>query len=223
MSQTMFRFVLSVAVLLLSCAFSWGLGSEVTYTDGEVTLTHGGASSDAAAGTAVREGDVVRTGADSVAVIRLADGSEVKLRENTVLAFDSLSGGVSLTLRTGGVFSKVVRQLAGRYTVRSGRTVAGVRGTEFFVAYGRTIDDQPDIWLCVNSGSVEVSIPEAGQSVLVEQGKGINIVGGKKLTVPRSYPWTRKLNWNTDPAGGSVADRTNLDQAYGDLLNQDYD
>ncbi len=85
------------------------------------------------------------------------------------------------------------------------------------------IDSEPDIWLCVNSGTVEVVIPDANQSILVEQGKGINIVGGRKLTAPRSYPWTRKLNWNTDPRSGAVADRTNLDQAYSDLLNQDYD
>ena len=53
-------------------------------------------------------------------------------------------------------------------------------------------------------------------------GKGINIVGGKTLTKPRFYPWTQKLNWNTEPDAGDVIDRTDLDQAYSDLLDQDY-
>jgi hypothetical protein len=97
-----------------------------------------------------------------------------------------------------------------------------VRGTEFFVAYGRTVDAQPDVWLCVTEGTVEVALNASNQSVRVEAGKGINIVGGTKLTVPRSYPWTRKLNWNMDPTKGRVADTTDLDQAYSDLLNQDY-
>jgi ferric-dicitrate binding protein FerR (iron transport regulator) len=191
--------------------------------DGDVTVTRGAAVQAASEGTPVAEGDVVRTAADAAAVIRLADGTDVKLRESTTLAVDSLTGTIALTLRSGGAFSHVVKQLAGRYTLRTGNTVAGVRGTEFFVAYGRTIDKEPDIWLCVNSGTVEVTVPDTGESILVEQGKGINIVGGRKLTAPRSYPWTRKLNWNTDPQNGAVADHTNLDQAYSDLLNQDYD
>jgi hypothetical protein len=107
--------------------------------------------------------------------------------------------------------------------VRTGTAVAGVRGTQFFIAYGRTIDSQPDIWLCVNAGTVEVTLPASGQSVFVKEGLGVNIVGGAKLTVPRSYPWTRKLNWNMDSKNGKVADVTNLDQAYSDLLDQDYD
>jgi hypothetical protein len=216
--------VLAAAALLLSgAAVSWGASGVVTYADGEVTVSRGGARADAVPGTAVGEGDAVSTGSDSVAVIRLPDGSEVKLREKTTLAMDSLEGSAKLSLRSGGVFSRVTRQLAGKYTVTAGRAVAGVRGTEFFVAYGKTVDAQPDVWLCVNSGTVEVSVPETGQSVLVPQGTGINIIAGSRITAPRSFPWTRGLNWNTDPASGKVADRTNLEQAYSDLLDQDYE
>jgi hypothetical protein len=75
----------------------------------------------------------------------------------------------------------------------------------------------------VNLGVVLVDLPDAGQTELVKAGLGVNIVGGVKLTTPRPYPWTRKLNWNVDPAAGKVADATNLDQAYADLLDQDYD
>ena len=76
--------------------------------------------------------------------------------------------------------------------------------------------------LCVNEGSVEVEVPQTAQRLIVRQEEGINIVGGRKLTAPRRYAWTRRLNWNTDPAQGEVADRTDLDQAYSDLLDQDY-
>jgi ferric-dicitrate binding protein FerR (iron transport regulator) len=125
-------------------------------------------------------------------------------------------------LTRGSLFSRVAKRLTGRYSVRTDAAVAGVRGTEFFVAYGRRIDELPDVWLCVNEGSVEVSVARTAQTVIVSQGEGINIVGGLKLTPPRRYAWTRRLNWNSDPAKGEVLDRTNLDQAYSDLLDQDY-
>jgi ferric-dicitrate binding protein FerR (iron transport regulator) len=148
---------------------------------------------------------------------------ELKLRENTRLSLDSLDGeGIAVGLTRGSLFSRVTGRLSGRYSVRTDAAVAGVRGTEFFVAYGRRIDRLPDVWLCVNKGSVEVSIPQTAQTVIVRQGEGINIVGGLKLTAPRRYAWTRRLNWNTDPSKGEVMDRTNLDQAYSDLLDQDY-
>jgi hypothetical protein len=90
------------------------------------------------------------------------------------------------------------------------------------MAYGRTIDALPDVWLCVNSGAVDVSLPQTGQSTVIKEGFGINIVAGTKLTTPRNYPWTRRLNWNMDASRGTVEDTTNLDEAYSDLLNQDY-
>ena len=98
-----------------------------------------------------------------------------------------------------------------------------MRGTEFFVAYGRTIEDEPDLWLCVNEGAVEVSVPSTGQSVVVEEGEGINILAGLRTTEPKFYPWTLELNWNFDAESGGVFDDTDLDGAYADLLNQDYD
>jgi hypothetical protein len=70
---------------------------------------------------------------------------------------------------------------------------------------------------------VEVAILDTRDTLIVEEGKGINIIGGTNLTSPQRYPWTRKLNWNMDPAAGAVEDRTDLEQAYSDLLDQDYD
>ncbi|MDC7228343.1 MAG: hypothetical protein PQJ61_16390 [Spirochaetales bacterium] len=75
--------------------------------------------------------------------------------------------------------------------------VAGVRGAEFFMSYGRTIDESPDIRLCVNEGSVEVNVPATGDSVLVREREGISILDGENLTVPEFYPWTGEL-YNLD-------------------------
>ena len=208
--------------LVLPCA-AFALSGQVVYTEGDVTLRNGGQAHEAAIGDPLGAGDVIVTGPRSLAVIDLANGTILKLKEKTTLAIDSIGDATSVKLTAGGVFTTIARKLSGRFSVQTQTAVAGVRGTEFFMAYGKTIDAKPDVWLCVNSGAVEVVIPETGQTVIVPKGLGINIVGGAKITAPKSYPWTRKLNWNIDPGSGTVNDRTSLEQAYSDLLNQDYD
>ncbi|MBI3565807.1 MAG: hypothetical protein HY079_11465 [Elusimicrobia bacterium] len=53
-------------------------------------------------------------------------------------------------------------------------------------------------------------------------GKGVLIKAGLDLTKPQAYDWTKKLNWTMDPGAGAVEDKTDLDSAYADLLDQDY-
>jgi len=218
-----------VTVLLLAVTSAFADDGVIEYVDGDVEVVGPAGRVDAEFGMPVTDGDVVATGPAGVAVVRLNSRSQVKLRENTQLRIDSVSEQAAVTLNTGGVFARVARTAAGAaqrafsFEVRTPSVVAGVRGTEFFVAYGRAIEDEPDLWLCVNEGSVEVDVPTTGQSVIVEEGEGINILGGLRATKPRFYPWTRELNWSLDPNAGDIADHTNLDAAYSDLLDQDYD
>jgi hypothetical protein len=214
-------FALLVAVM--APAAVQALDGQVIYAEGEVTIRSAGGTREAGIGDTVGPGDVISTAARSLAVIDVGNATKLKLREKTSLAIDSIGEITSVTLTAGGVFTSVARKLTGRFSVNTQSAVAGVRGTEFFMAMGRTIDSQPDVWLCVNSGTVEVAIPETGQTVAVKEGLGINIVGGVKLTTPRPYAWTRKLNWNMEAGSGKLPDSTDLDQAYSDLLDQDYD
>ena len=216
-------FLCALILALAAPSAIFALSGQVLYTEGDVTVRSGSQERDAAIGDSLGPGDVVTTGRASLAVIDVGNATTLKLREKTTLALDSIGEQTAVTLTAGGVFTSIARKLSGGFSVRTSSAVAGVRGTEFFVAYGRTIDRLPDVWLCVNQGIVEVALPDSGRTVLVKEGLGINIVGGEKLTTPRRYPWTRRLNWNMDPAGGAVVDRTDLEQAYSDLLNQDYD
>lgn len=215
---------------MLSLLFSlWGLAligadeGEVVYMEGLAWIDRDGAEIEVNFGTAVFEGDVIETDRASHVIVEIPGRATVKLRENTVFVFSNLGSEISLNLNRGSAFSRVIKTFEGGYNLSTPSVVAGVRGTEFFVAYGRTIDEQPDVWLCVNSGTVEVAIPETGESVLVEEGKGINIPAGRVLTEPRRYSWTEELNWNMDPSAGAVEDNTELDRAYEDLLDLDYD
>jgi ferric-dicitrate binding protein FerR (iron transport regulator) len=198
------------------------LDGQVIYTEGTVTVTADSGPQDAAPGTKVSAGNTIATGADGLAVIDLSNGTQIKLREATSVVIAAIGDNTQVSLSSGALFTHILGKLTGSFSVRADNTIAGVRGTEFFIAYGRTVDKQRDIWLCVNSGVVDVSIPASNQEVQVPAGKGINIPGGTRLTPPRGYSWTRGLNWNMDPSNGSVEDHTSMDRVYSDLLNHDY-
>jgi ferric-dicitrate binding protein FerR (iron transport regulator) len=194
----------------------------LVYLEGEVSVTRQGIVIQADFGTELEVGDLVQTGPDSVAVITTARGDDLKMRAETSLEIEEIAAASRLRLNSGGLFARVKR-LAGRaFSVSTPSVAAGVRGTEFFIAYGRTIEAEPDVWLCVNEGSVSVST-DTGEEVVVNEGEGVNILAGARITDPRFFPWTLDLNWNTDPAAGEIRDVTDLDGAYADLKDIDYD
>lgn len=219
---------LVLLILLTTAAVAWSEQAVVEYVDGDVWIVRAGQSARTRAdfGSFLGKGDLIITGSRATAVVSLGVASQVKLREDTEVAMDDLLGAGSVELRRGGVFARVrdtADAAARRFQVTTQTVVAGVRGTEFFVAFGRTIDELPDLWLCVNTGAVDVSVVDTGDVTTVNAGEGINILAGRRATTPRFYPWTLELNWNFDPAQGPIADDADLDGAYSDLLDQDYD
>ena len=192
----------------------------ISYFDGDVSIRRGNTTLEADFGLPVFQGDVLETGSNSLLIIQLNSKGELKLRGNTILILEATGKETSIILNSGSVFAKVNKLVNSSFSVRTPSMVAGVRGTEFFVAYGRTVETEPDVWLCVNEGSVNVSLIKTGDSVIVNEGEGINIISGRKLTEPVFYPWTKDLNWNTDPNTGSVIDKTDLDSLYKKPPNQ---
>jgi ferric-dicitrate binding protein FerR (iron transport regulator) len=212
-------FVLSL-VLLLNVTITAEVWI-IAYIEGETEILREGAREIADFGSQLQPGDTVSTGAASLAILESSRGSTIKMKENTRLRLDNLEKDVEVHLQRGGVFSRIARLFKDTFTVTTPSVAAGVRGTEFFIAYGLVIEEAADIWLCVNEGSVTVQ--SAQQEVLVQAGEGVNIINGTRITEPRFYPWTRELNWNTDPEAGTVRDTTDLSSLYYDLLDIDYD
>ena len=216
------RWMLLVCLFVLILAPA-GADGVISYLEGSVSVRRGGNSVAADIGTQLQQGDVIVTGARSTVVIRLANAADIKLRENSSVDLSEIGDRVEVGLNSGGLFSRIFGRLLGGFDVRADTVVGGVRGTEFFVAYGRTIEDLPDVWLCVNTGVVEVTVLETGASMPLREGEGVNILAGTRLTDARRYRWTEQLNWNMDPSEGEIFDDTDLDAAYSDLLDQDYD
>ena len=210
-----------LAALLVLTAALTAQEAEIVYIEEQVDVVRDGSGFPADFGTPLRQGDQIRTGVGATAIVRTSAGHELKLQESTEIMLSDLTQQTSVRLERGGLFSRI-RRLAGRsFTVRTPSVAAGVRGTEFFMAYGRTVEEKPDVWLCVNEGTVAVA---AGDSeVMVNAGEGVNILGSSRITDPRFFSWTQELNWNMDPVRGPVKDDTDLDGAYSDLLDIDYD
>jgi ferric-dicitrate binding protein FerR (iron transport regulator) len=213
---------LGVILVLLFIPATLRAQAVASYVLGEVSVQRGSSRLPADIGMDLLEGDTIHTGADGLAIISVDGRADLKMRENSVLTLSDIGERITVDLDQGGLFSRVRSAVGRNFNVRAQTVVAGVRGTEFFVAYGRTIEDAPDVWLCVNDGAVDVEVPGA-DPVVVNAGEGINILSSSRITEPRFYPWTRGLNWNVDPNAGSVVDDTDLDAAYSDLLDQDYD
>lgn len=211
-----------IVIVIAIQALSLQAQSLLSYFEGDVFVDRGTEQISAEFGMELFEGDLVQTERSSLAILELDHGRTVKLREDSSLLLEDLSRKTSVELKSGSVFSKVDRLMNGQFNVHTESVVAGVRGTEFFMAFGETIDEKADLWLCVNEGKVEVSLTESGESVLVNEGEGINIPGSATLTKPEAYAWTKDLNWNSDPSQGDVSDTTDLKGAYSDLLDQDY-
>ncbi|MFI5346626.1 MAG: FecR domain-containing protein [Elusimicrobiota bacterium] len=201
-------------------------GAKLFFASGTVTVESKGSAHAGEIGEPLGEGDAVTTGDKGTAVVELADGSRLKLRESgrVVLSLPGPRSPVTtILLSIGGVFAKVAKQLPGaEFHVRTPSAVAAVRGTQFFTAYGREHGKARDLWVCVNEGAVEVKTTASDKAVRVPAGKGVLIKNGLDTAKPQAFDWTKTLNWNMDPASGDVEDKTNLDAAYADLLDQDY-
>jgi hypothetical protein len=140
-------------------------------------VERGGARLPLAVGMRLSDRDRVVTGAGSRLLLRMAEGSAVKLGENATLALDGLTqkqGGDSRRLVTAALD---VVQGAFRFTTGifdsppAGRDVririrtvnAGIRGTDL---WGKS-DDKRDL-VCLIEGKISVAHPQTGEFTMAE-------------------------------------------------------
>jgi len=115
-----------------------------------------------APGMALVRGDALRTGPDAKLLLKLAEGSSVKLGENAVLRLDAIA-----TRGEDGLFTAAMNVLAGAFrfttaaiakarrrevSVTVATATAGIRGTDL---WGKAASDR-DI-ICLIEGAIEVT------------------------------------------------------------------
>ncbi len=211
---------LTVFILFLSTQ-TFAYSGKITYIQGEVNVISNGQTKKAEKNTVVSDGDSLKTGSQSLVILVMDDNAQLKLNENSDLTIP-LKQENAVALNSGSVFSKIPKQkLKQQFKVITPTAVMGVRGTQFFTAFGTDDERATDLWMCVEEGSVDVTTSNTKKSVVVNAGQGILVTDKKGLTAPKKYAWTKKLNWNLDPTSGDVENKLKLNYKKS-LLKEDY-
>lgn len=209
---------ITVSILATS---TFAYSGKISYILGDVNLKSGDKNIKASKNTDVQAGDTVTTGVQSLTIIEMSDGAQLKLNEKSSLKIPPKEEG-TIILTAGSVFSKIPKQkLKQQFKIVTPTAVMGVRGTQFFTSYGADSKHPSDLWMCVHEGSVSVTSLLSKKSVLVNEGEGILVPDKSDLTPPQKYSWTKDLNWNLDPGAGSVENKIEI-KYQKSLLKEDY-
>ncbi|PID99420.1 hypothetical protein CSA80_01515 [Candidatus Saccharibacteria bacterium] len=139
------------------------LGAALTYAEGTVEHSSGGSWENAQEGATFGEGDELRTGQDSRAIITLDDGSAIRLNQNTKVVLDTLlTDSVVVTNGEGAVYARVVASKNRTFAVKTADMSYTALGTAYLTT--NTADKK----------GVEVfhSQVKAGETV-VKEGQGL--------------------------------------------------
>jgi hypothetical protein len=153
-------------------------------------------------------GDVLRTAADSNALLTFFEGSTLKIGPESTIEIQQISQSetnqtkIVLKQLVGTTWSRVLRMAdpGSRYEIVTPAAYAAVRGTEFQTA----VDDKGTTTLQVSRGTVAVQAQ--GQEVLVSAGYQVNVEPGAVPEEPKVTVINSAVSTNIDvitpnPAG----------------------
>ncbi|PID32134.1 hypothetical protein CR970_01995 [Candidatus Saccharibacteria bacterium] len=175
------------------------LGAALTYAEGTVERSSGDTWDSAEEGATLGEGDELRTGQDSRAIITLDDGSAIRLNQNSKVTLDTLlSDSVIVINNEGAVYTRVVTAEDRMFDVKVADTSYTALGTAYMTT--NTADKK----------GVEVfhSQVKTGDKT-VKEGQGLyKIVNGEKANEVVSLD-PEKLRQNTFITWNKAQDEKN--------------
>jgi hypothetical protein len=178
--------------LFVSERFDWSgstLAATIENANGAVyVVSDAQESRQLAAGEPLQKGERVRTAKDSNAVLRLADGSTVEMRERSEFSVSENRRGVTVNLERGDVIVEAAKQHNGRLYVQTPDSLVSVKGTIFAVESG-------------TKGS-RVSVVE-GEVQVNHAGKDETLLPGDQTTTSRSLertPVQQNVAWSRNAA-----------------------
>jgi hypothetical protein len=175
------------SALLLAPALAWSQAAVVEGVQMPAWVERGGARLPVSPGMELRQGDRVRTGGGSRLLLRLSEGSHVKLGENASLRMTELAPTKELFKGALSVLEGAFRFTTTALGVNRRRDIninvatvtAGVRGTDL---WGKSIPTRQVV--CLIEGRVEVGAP-----------------GETPVTLDQSRQFYQRVNDQTQPVG----------------------
>ncbi len=163
--------------------------ARLTITKGDVKVVEGEMVRPASSGQLLKAGQIIRTGAESMAEIFVKDQGIVRLSENTEFGLNRVdANGVELDQKSGTsmVFLKRLKQDS-EFTIHTPTSVAAVRGTSFMV----DVKSEKESTFALYDGAIEVK-NQRGQSVVLE-GKGeVSVKAKGNLTEEAIRPLSKE-------------------------------
>ena len=115
---------------------SWGQNVDIEAVDGGLFQVADAGYLPLTVGREIPYGAVVRSGKDSTAVVRLADGSQVEMSERAELRVVRQLRGTTIQLARGEIIVEAAKQRHGHLFVRTDDCEVAVKGTIFAVNHG---------------------------------------------------------------------------------------
>ena len=136
-------------------------------------------------GEQVKRGDHIRTAKNSAAIVKLADGSRIEMRERSEFSVTNGSGGTTINLDRGQVIVEAAKQRDGKLFVATDDSLVSVTGTIFSVNNGTK-----GARVSVIEG--EVHVDHAGKDDVLHAGQQITTHQSiEKIAVKDEIAWSR--------------------------------
>ena len=164
------------------------LAATLENADGLVFVMSDADSRQLTVGEQLQKGERIRTAKDSNAVLRLADGSTVEMRERSEFSVTENMRGVTVRLDRGDVIVEAAKQHNGRLYVQTPDSLVSVKGTIFAVESG-------------TKGS-RISVVE-GEVQVNHAGKNETLLPGDQTTTSKSLdktPVGQNVAWSRNAA-----------------------
>ncbi len=156
-----------------------------------------------AAGAALGEGQVIRTGRGTRSTLQLADGSTVEVNESSELSVKAAWSGQSIYLERGDVIVHAAKQRRGGLRVITRDSVATVRGTIFTVSTGTA-----GSLVGVVEGSVAVNQPNHTDQLLKPGERSTTSLALERVSVKEAVAWSP----NADQYYGLMAELASIEK-----------
>lgn len=158
--------------------------AQVAAVEGQLFRLVGDETKPLAPGESIAEGQEIRTGKDSGAVVRLGDGSKVELRERSALSVAERGGETTIRVARGGIIVEAAQQ-HGHLFVATDDCLVSVTGTIFSVNHGTKGSR-----VAVVEGEVRVEQGE-DERVLHSGDQAATREGNTAASVEQEVSWSR--------------------------------